>query len=78
MYLEFHRIGKTMEVRAVDAGDGLEVSFIAPVNTPESEITMIARRKLGYVRRKLTGELRSSDEDTKSQKRSDRRRGIIV
>ncbi|WP_018996690.1 DUF6898 family protein [Hirschia maritima] len=78
MYLEFNQVGKAMEVRAVDAGDGLEVSFIAPVNTPEAEITLIARRKLAYVRRKLSGTASSSDEKNAGKKSRDSRRGIVI
>lgn len=77
IYLEFNQIGNTMEVRAVDARDGLEVSFIAPSKTPESEIVHIARNKLGYVRRKI--ETSSGSQGTAStSKKSDTRRGIIV
>lgn len=75
MYLEFHRAGNAMEVRAVDAGDGLEVSFMAPVNTPEAEITLIARRKLAYVRRKIENAESGAAE---KPKRPDSRGGIVV
>ncbi len=66
-----------MEVRAVDARDGLEVSFIAPSSSPESEIVHIARNKLGYVRRKLEASSRNPEAASTSQQ-NDTRRGIIV
>ena len=54
--IEMNRIGGAMEVRAISASDGLEVSFSAPSNTPQSDIQRLARSKLGYVRRKMAGE----------------------
>lgn len=54
--IEMNRIGKAMEVRAISAGDGLEVSFTAPTNTAQSDIDRLARSKLAYVRRKLQGD----------------------
>lgn len=50
--IEMNRIGNAMEVRAISAGDGLEVSFTAPANTAQSDIDRLARAKLAYVRRK--------------------------
>ncbi|MFC7290213.1 DUF6898 family protein [Hirschia litorea] len=75
IYLEFNRIGNTMEVRAVDAHDGLEISFIAPSNSSESEILPIARNKLSYARRKIESKKNGNAEDA-NQPNS--RRGIIV
>ena len=67
--LEMNRIGGAMEVRAISAGDGLEVSFSAPANTPQSDIQRLARSKLGYVRRKLAGETQpEADADTGTRK----------
>ncbi len=77
IYLEFAQVGNSVEVRAVDAADGLEVAFIAPVNTPEAEVTLIARRKLDYVRRKQAQKTQSEAASSKTQNR-DGRRGIIV
>ena len=53
--VEMNRIGSAMEVRAISAGDGLEISFSAPANTPQSDIQRLARSKLAYVRRKIAG-----------------------
>jgi hypothetical protein len=53
--LEITRIGGSVEVRAVSAGDGLEVAFVAPANTPKSDIDALARSKLAYVRGKGQG-----------------------
>ena len=50
--LEMNRIRGAMEVRAVSAGDGLEVVFIAPTNAAQSDIERLARSKLAYVRGK--------------------------
>ena len=47
MYLEFARVGSAFEVRAVDATDGLEVSFTAPVNAPQHELERLAWQKFG-------------------------------
>lgn len=56
IYIEMNRIGGAMEVRAVSAGDGLEVSFTAPANAMQSDLEKLARRKLAYVRRRAAGE----------------------
>ncbi len=53
--MEITRVGGAVEVRAVSAGDGLEVAFVAPANTPRSDIEALARAKLAYVRRKGQG-----------------------
>lgn len=50
--IEMNRIGGAMEVRAVSAGDGLEVVFSAPANAAQGDIEKVARSKLAYVRRK--------------------------
>lgn len=60
VYIETHRIGAGLEVRAVDASDGLEVAFIAPVSATQQEIEQLALAKLAYVRRKGSG--RGGDE----------------
>lgn len=54
--IEMNRIGGAMEVRAISAGDGLEVSFSAPANAAQSDVQRLARSKLAYVRRKLSGD----------------------
>jgi hypothetical protein len=48
--IEMHRIGAAMEVRAVSAGDGLEVVFTAPASASHSDVDQLARAKLAYVR----------------------------
>ena len=44
-----------MEVRAISAVDGLEVSFTAPSSTMQFDLVRLARQKLAYVRRKMQG-----------------------
>lgn len=53
--IETSRIGHAMEVRAISASDGLEVSFSAPANVAQSDIERLARLKLAYVRKKAAG-----------------------
>jgi hypothetical protein len=53
--IEMNRIGGAMEVRAVSAGDGLEVVFTAPANAAQADIQRLARLKLAYVRGKARG-----------------------
>jgi hypothetical protein len=48
--LEMNRIGGAVEVRAISAGDGLEVSFTAPASAAQSDLHRLARQKLAYVR----------------------------
>lgn len=55
IYIEMNRIGGAMEVRAVSAGDGLEVSFTAPSNAAQGDLERLARQKLAYVRAKAKG-----------------------
>lgn len=55
VYLEIQQTAGGLDVRAVDASDGLEVSFIAPVNTSRGQIEQLALSKLAYVRRKARG-----------------------
>ena len=82
--LEYAQIKNALEVHAIDADDGLEISFIAPVSTPQEEIDLIARRKLDWVRRRNADRATSSDEKTTAigrhsdDIRRDGRRGIIV
>lgn len=59
VYIEMHQVGSGLEVRAVDSGDGLEVSFIAPVTASRADIEQLAIAKLDYVRRKAS----SKDDD---------------
>lgn len=53
--IEMNRMRGAMEVRAVSAGDGLEVVFMAPANAAQSDIQRLARAKLAYVRRRSQG-----------------------
>jgi len=48
--IEMNRIGGAVEVRAISAGDGLEVSFTAPASAAQSDLHRLARQKLAYVR----------------------------
>lgn len=48
--IEMHRVGGAVEVRAVSAGDGLEVVFTAPASASQHDIDQLARAKLAYVR----------------------------
>jgi hypothetical protein len=59
--LEMNRIRGAMEVRAVSAGDGLEVVFTAPSNAAQGDIERLARSKLAYVR----GKARAAGEPPK-------------
>ena len=73
--IEMYVVGRSMEVRAVDESDGLEVAFIAPIRTPEDELRILSRRQLEYVRRKRAE--KASQKDTKKPPRDDRG-GILV
>lgn len=53
--IEMNRMRGVMEVRAVSAGDGLEVVFMAPTNAAQSDVQRLARSKLAYVRAKMRG-----------------------
>ena len=53
--IEMNRMRGAMEVRAVSAGDGLEVMFMAPANAAQSDIQRLARAKLAYVRKRSQG-----------------------
>jgi hypothetical protein len=48
--IETTRVGNAIEVRAIDASDGLEVSFMAPANASQADIKTLAVAKLAYVR----------------------------
>ena len=51
-YLETRRVGAIMQVKAVDAATGTEISFQAPANTPRSSLEKLALSKLSYVLKK--------------------------
>lgn len=63
--LEMNRIGSAMEVRAISAGDGLEIAFAVPANAAQSDIQRLARSKLAYVRRKMAGDAKAKKPDGK-------------
>jgi hypothetical protein len=69
--LEMNRIGGAIEVRAVSAGDGLEVVFTAPASAAQADIERLARAKLIYVRSKGSSGQGGSGS-------SDGRGGIVV
>jgi ribosomal protein L19 len=75
--LEFNRIGGTMEVRAVSAGDGLEVAFTAPSSAAQADIERLARAKLAYVRSRSGGQ-GAQKKDGKDEGSGGGRGGIIV
>ncbi len=55
VFIEIQKVGSGLEVRAVAGSDGLEVSFIAPLNASQAQIEQLSLAKLAYVRRKVTG-----------------------
>lgn len=63
IYLEMTRIGASQEVRAISAHDGLEVAFVAPSSATSGEVEHLARAKLGWLRRKLSGADKVNSED---------------
>lgn len=73
--IEMNRIGGAVEVRAVSAGDGLEVAFTAPANAARSDIETLARAKLHYVRSRGSGGVGSSGQGGPP---TDGRGGIVV
>ncbi len=75
--IEMSRIGAAMDVRAVSAVDGLEVSFTAPANAAQADILRLARQKLAYVRRKLQGE-ETPDTPPAGTRRRGGRGGVIA
>ena len=63
--IEMNRMGAAMEVRAVSAGDGLEVVFMAPANAAQSDVQRLARAKLAYVRGKMGAGEKAERKDKK-------------
>lgn len=53
--LEFHRIGRSVKVSAVDPETGTEVSIIGPASAGEAELRRAAVNKLNYVLARRTG-----------------------
>lgn len=52
IFIETRRIGGLMHVTAIDAETGIEVSFQAPATAGREHITLLAKNKLQYVKRK--------------------------
>ena len=73
--LEIREIGSALEVRAISVGDGLEVSFAAPVTAPKLDLERLARTKLAYVRAKRGGGGQGGDPGNAP---SDGRGGILA
>lgn len=72
--LEYAQAGNSLEVRAIDAFDGLEVAFIVPTQTADPEIKRLAISKLNYVRSR-----KEKKKSNKSPSRQDRNgRGILA
>ena len=46
VYFEFHAVGRSMRVAAVDADTGIEIQIVAPVTTPKPDLERLALRKL--------------------------------
>jgi len=46
VYFEFHKVGQTMKVTAVDAASGVEVVVMGPASAAQADLQSIAMRKL--------------------------------
>jgi Domain of unknown function (DUF6898) len=49
---EFHRVGNSVKVTAVDPETQIEVSIVGPARAGEAELRRVALDKLAYVLRK--------------------------
>src|SRR5262245_26466989 len=76
--IEMHRLGGAMEVRAVSAGDGLEVVFTCPSSASQHDIDQLARAKLAYVRSRGNTESGQGGDKSADSKPPDSKGGIIV
>ena len=47
--LEFHRVGNSIKVSAIDAKTYVEVSIVAPLDSTEKQMTDTVLQKLNYV-----------------------------
>jgi hypothetical protein len=56
IYFEFTYRGSYVKVAAIDAGNGLEVSIVGPVGTPQLELEKLALKKLEFIRQRLEQE----------------------
>ncbi len=52
--IEFHTVGNSVKVSAIDPDSLLEVSIVGPFTVSEAELSRLAVRKLEYVMRKRT------------------------
>jgi len=46
IYLEFRQLGKQVQVTAIDAATGLEVSVFGPLSAAQNDLKQLAVRKL--------------------------------
>ena len=46
VYFEFHQVGRSMRVCAVDAGTGIEVVIMGPATASQNDLKTLALRKL--------------------------------
>ncbi|MAB00939.1 MAG: serine hydroxymethyltransferase [Stappia sp.] len=53
VYFEFQALGRQVKVTAIDAGSGVEVVVIGPVQASRADLQQLAMRKL---QRRLAGE----------------------
>jgi hypothetical protein len=56
VFLEFVRVGASVEVRAVDEETGLEAVAIAPADAARADVERLALRKLAWLLGKKKGE----------------------
>lgn len=49
---EFHRVGNSIRVAAIDPVNNIEVTIVAPVRCEERELQRVALQKLAHVRSK--------------------------
>jgi hypothetical protein len=75
--IQIHRAtANAVEVRAVSASDGLEISFSAPTAAAKADLERLARTKLAYVRSKRSAGQTEGADDPETP--TDGRGGIIV
>ncbi|MFP6742797.1 MAG: hypothetical protein VCD33_14435 [Alphaproteobacteria bacterium] len=53
--IEFHRIGASVKVSAMDTASLTEVSMVGPANAGEAQLKMAVLKKLEYVMAKNKG-----------------------
>ena len=47
--LEFHKVGNSVKVTAIDPATGKEATIISPLNVPQEQASKIAVQKLEYI-----------------------------